>query len=407
MGSFLLFLLGVAAPLAVAVVVIWTEERRRSYLKMRFDRLAQDNRGLKLAMGQPTKAPPPQPELPAGSEAERKEILELANKLANGGMLLEWLRLGTRAPEEAAARLLGVNAHEAGQMQALVAEWSAPGIVAALDRLKERLAAITEMEMVWADPQDTGERDMAAMAERVMWVFEPEYVTGHGDVEVDGRLGAIARPSVAAALQGASKEGDPTLVIELKGPRVTVGGEQQLQAWNHVRDLMRAGSIRERDPVDVFVIGGAVDEYEGNPRIEGRHRNVRITSYDYGQLVARAKRLTFGLHDELKDVAPFLRQQREDIAEAQAAAAAALAAASDASSSHALVPVEAHAPHDTDDEPVRDADADGDVVRPVEYADEPGEQAVADETPVSGTLGPATGGAPRPGDTFRHKDAAQ
>jgi len=378
MGSFLLFLLGVAAPLAVAVVVMWSEERRRSFLQMRFDRLTQDNRGLKMAMG----SKPPQAEIPAQSEAERKEILELSTKLANGGILLEWLRLGTKAPEEAAARLLGVNAQEAGQMQAIVAEWSPAGVVAVLDRLKDRLTSISEMEMVWSDPHAAGERNVSAMAERALWVFEPEYVVNQGDYEVDGRLGAVARPSMSASLQNAShKEGDPTLVIELKGARVTVGGEHQMQAWNNVRDLMRAGTIRERDPVDVFVIGGSVDEYEGNPRMEGRYRNVRITSYDYGQLVARAKRLTFGLYDDLKDVAPFLREQREGIEHDQQVAAN--AAATEATSHHADDAADAV----DDDSHVREEDTSTDVVRDVEYADDPR---------------PEVDGA-----DVRHKDAAQ
>ena len=357
MGSFLLFIIGVAAPLAVALAVVWSEERRRMFLKMRFERLAQDNRGLKLAMGS---KPSVGDHLPVPSEAERREVNELTAKLAQGGILLEWLRLGTKAPEDAAARLLGVNAEEAGQLQAVVAEWGTSGVVTALDRLKDRLSSISEMEMVWADPHNMLDRELNGMAERALWVFEPEYVVGEGQFEVDARLGAIAKPSTSAALNGgAQKEGEPTLVVELKGARVTVGGEQQMQAWSNVRDLMRNGSIRERDPVDVFVIGGSVDEYEGNPRIEGRHRNVRITSYDYGQLIARAKRLTFGLYDDLKDSAPFIRQHREEISEAQQAAA-------NEAASEATAPV--HTPHDEGDH-VRDGEED--VVRDVEYADSP------------------------------------
>ena len=122
-------------------------------------------------------------------------------------------------------------------------------------------------------------------------------------------------PAFLQAQQG--KEGEPTLVVELKSARTTIGADQQLQAWNNVRELIRGGAIRERDPVDVYVVGGAVDELDGNPRVEGRYRNVRITSFDYGHLIARAKRLTFGLYDDLKDGAPFLRQHREDIAAAQ------------------------------------------------------------------------------------------
>lgn len=365
MGSFLLFIIGVAAPLAVAVAVMWTEEQRRSYLRMKFERLAQDNRGLKLAVGSAKSA---QAEVPAQSEAERKEIIDLSTKLAQGGILLEWLRLGTKAPEEAAARLLGVNAQEAGQLQAAVAEWGSNGIITVLDRLKERLSSISEMEMVWADPHNMLERDLNSMAERALWVFEPEYVVNAGDFDVDARLGAVARPSVSAGLHnGSSKEGDPTLVVELKGARVTVGGEQQMQAWNNVRDLMRNGTIRERDPVDVFVIGGSVDEYEGNPRLEGRHRNVRITSYDYGQLIARAKRLTFGLYDELKDTAPFIRHHRDEITEAQQAAV-------NAAASEAAAPEPAE-----EEELVRDSESENDSVRDVEYADD---ARPADEEPV-------------------------
>lgn len=368
MGSFILFILGVAAPLAVAVIVMWNEERRRSYVKMRFERLTQDNRGLKLAIGSAKGA-----ELPAQTDAERKEVQELASKLAQNGILLEWLRLGTRAPEEAAARLLGVNAQEASALQSAVAEWGTTGIIAVLDRMKERLASITEMEMVWADPHNQLDRDAGAMAERALWVFEPEYVVNSGDIDVDAKLGAVARPSTGASLHNASsREADPTLVLELKGARVTVGGEQQMHAWNNVRDLMRAGSIRERDPVDVFVIGGSVDEYEGNPRVEGRHRNVRITSYDYNQLIARAKRLTFGLHDDLKDSAPFLRQHREEILEAQQAAANAAAQEASAAAARAAES-DAQAEADrvaAEEDPVRDADGETDSVRDVEYADD-------------------------------------
>jgi hypothetical protein len=403
MGSLVLFLLGVAAPLAVAVTLMWQEERRRNYLKMRFERLDRDNRGLKLAMSEKLQqsavpAPPAAPAFPVGSDAEREEILELSTKLANAGMLVDWLRLGTRAPEEAVGRLLGLNAEEAQQMQEIIATWSVPGVVAALDRLKDRLATISEMEMLWADPHDTGERDAGAMAERALWVFEPEYVVGEGGYELDGRLGAVARPSVGAALQNANqKEADPTLVLAFKGPRVIVGGEQQLQAWNNVRDLMRGGSIRERDPVDVYVIGGSVDEYEGNPRIEGRHRNVRITSYDYGQLLTRAKRLTFGLHDELKDVAPFLKFQREHIAAAQA---------------EAVNEAAAEAAANVSDDPVRDADDGGDVVRDVEYAEDPRADTAATEEAAGDqvhgqTFTPRAASPIRGSAVVPRKDAAQ
>jgi hypothetical protein len=357
MGSLILFVLGVAAPLAAALAVMWLEERRRAYVRMHFERVSQDNRGLKLALSsKDAKA--------AGNAAaavsvpgnvDPKEVNRLVTQLAEAGILMEWLRLGVRSPAEVSAHLLGVSEQEADMLHQATAEWGAHGVAAALDRLKGRLAAVAEMEMIWADPHSHGERDAAAMLERTMWVFEPEYVVGEGRFAVDPHIGAVSKPAVGASLApGQNKDGEPTLVVELKNARVTVGAEQQLQAWNNVRELIRGGHVRERDPVEVFVVGGSVDELEANPRVEGRFRNVRITSYDYAHLIARAKRLTFGLYDELKDVSPFLRQHREAIATAEQDAADQAAAEASGVS--------------VKDDIVRPADQ-ADTVRHAEYAD--------------------------------------
>jgi len=356
MGSLILFVLGLAAPFAAAIALMWQEERRRSYLKMRFDRMAQDNRGLKLALNNTRQLNA------AGSAStggDRREVAQLLEQLEKDGILLDWLRLATRPPAEASARLLGVNEQQASALHQAIADWGSQGVVAALDQLKGRLAAVAEMEMVWADPHAHLERDSNAMLERTLWVFEPEYVMGEGRVALDPRYGAVAKPVMGAGLVPGPKEGEPALVVELKNARVTVGGDQQLQAWNNVRELIRGGAIRERDPVDVFVVGGAVDELDGNPRIEGRYRNVRITSYDYGQLIARAKRLTFGLYDQLKDAAPFLSQHREAISAAQQAAVE--QAASEASEP---------APAPEEEELRRGAD-ENDHIRHEEFADAP------------------------------------
>jgi len=163
MGSLILFVLGVAAPLAAALAVLWIDERRRSYIKIRFDRLAQDNRGLKLALGSRSGGVEP---LPATSDAERREVNNLAAQLAQNGILLQWLRLGTKSPAEAAAQLLGASARDAAHLQQAVTDWGAHGIVAALGQLRERLASVAEMEMVWADPHAHVERDSSLMLER-------------------------------------------------------------------------------------------------------------------------------------------------------------------------------------------------------------------------------------------------
>ena len=358
MGSLILFVLGVAAPLAAALAVMWLEERRRAYVRMHFERVSQDNRGLKLALSttrdvKAAGAAAAAVDVPAN--VDPKEVNRLVTKLAEAGILVEWLRLGLKTPAEVSAHLLGVSEHEAEMLHQATAEWGPHGIAAALDRLKGRLAAVAEMEMIWADPHSHGDRDASDMLERTMWVFEPEYVVAEGRFGVDPQIGAVSKPAVGASLTpGQNKDGDPTLVVELKNARVTVGAEQQLQAWNNVRELIRGGHVRERDPVEVFVVGGNVDELEANPRVEGRYRNVRITSYDYTQLIARAKRLTFGLYDELKDVSPFLRQHREAIAGAEQKAADQAAAEASGVS--------------VGDDIVRPAD-EADTVRHAEYAE--------------------------------------
>ncbi|MCE9521456.1 MAG: hypothetical protein K8S25_03375 [Alphaproteobacteria bacterium] len=374
MGSLILFVLGVAAPLTAALAVLWIDERRRAYIKLRFDRLTQDNRGLKLALGSRPSAEP----IPALTETDRREVNTLIGQLAQNGVLLEWLRLGTKPPAEAGAQLLGATPQSAALLQQAMADWGAPGIAAALDSLKERLASIAEMEMIWADPHANVEHDPSVMLGRAMWTFEPEFVVDESRYAVDPRFGAVAKSISGTGLfqsqQG--REGEPTLVVELKSARVTVGADQQLQAWNNVRELIRGGTIRERDPVDVYVVGGAVDELDGNPRVEGRYRNVRITSYDYGHLVARAKRLTFGLYDHLKDTAPFLRQHREEIASAQRAAA-------DQAASEASNPL------------TRPAEEAG-PLRHEEYSDEPRRGEYVEDEPVSSEPAPVTVAPPAP-----------
>ena len=289
MGSLLLFILGVAAPFAVALTMLWLEQGRRT----RLQNLRRSPGGLPATVRSSITSPAPAATI--ASEPARAAPLPIA----------------------------GLSARDAAIVKQAVDEWGAEGLVSALERLKGRLAAVAEMEMIWADPHSPLAQDQNEMLHRALWVFEPEYVVGEGRYDVDARYGAVAKPSVGGSLLPGHhiKEGDPVLVLELKNARATIGADQQQQAWANVRDLIRAGALKERDQVDVFVVGGSVDELDGNPRLEGRYRNVRITSFDYGQFVTRAKRLTFGLYDELKDSAPFLREHRGEIASAQRAAA--------------------------------------------------------------------------------------
>lgn len=341
MGSLFLFILGIAAPFAAAIAYMAIEQKRSASVRKFLDRAGQHNRGLKLALA--SKPEPQAAPAPAQKPDPRRQAVDQ-----------------------------------------IIEEWGIDGALTALDHLKERLAAIAEMEMIWADPHSTLGNHQNEMLERALWVFEPEYVVADGNVSIDQRFGAVAKPHIDTALNAGHKDGQPTLVVELKNARATIGGEQQMQAWGNVRELIRSGAVRERDPVDVYVVGGTIDEQEGNPRIEGRYRNVRITSYDYNQLIARAKRLTFGLYDELKESAPFLRQHRADITAAQQQAAE--QAANEAAA--------AAAPEE--DVP---ATEDPDLIRREDFADSPrrGEfDAAEPEPPAPAAPAPASTPLPRP-----------
>jgi hypothetical protein len=316
MGStagMILTVLGLTAPALVALAIIWDQERRRSFARMKFGRLAQDNRGLKLALN---KTPAGALPLTFSNEAEREEFLELAGSLAANGTLLDWLRLGTKPPLDAGARLLGVNERDAVALRQAVADWTAQGILAVLDRVKVRFTSIADMERVWT--ASVSDVHLRPVLDQAMWVFEPDIVVTENAQAVSSTA-TLARAVTDLSLDPsrAAQDSGGKLLVELRDVRATVGSEDQLQAWSDVRELMKAGAIRERDSVDVYVIGGSVDDLDGNPRIEGRNRNVRITSVDYTQMIGRAKRLTLGLYDGLQD-APFLRQYRADAEEAAA-----------------------------------------------------------------------------------------
>ncbi|NOT41344.1 MAG: hypothetical protein HOP13_12710, partial [Alphaproteobacteria bacterium] len=90
-------------------------------------------------------------------------------------------------------------------------------------------------------------------------------------------------------------------------------------------------------------------------------------SYDYGQFVTRAKRLTFGLYDELKDSAPFLRQHRAEIVAAQRVAAEQAAAEASVPVAQAM---EAAEPPPAEDNHIRHEDFQ-DSPRRGEYEEEP------------------------------------
>ena len=88
-----------------------------------------------------------------------------------------------RAPQRAVP---GLSERDTAILKQALDEWGADGLAAALDSLKGRLAAVAEMEMIWADPHSQLAQEQSEMLERALWVFEPEYVVSDGRFEIDG-----------------------------------------------------------------------------------------------------------------------------------------------------------------------------------------------------------------------------
>jgi hypothetical protein len=170
-AGLILTVLGLSAPALVALLLIWDQERRRAYARLKVGRLSQDNRGLKLALN---KTPAGALPLAFANEHERQEFLELAGTLAANGTLLDWLRLGTKPPLDAGARLLGVNERDAVALRQAVADWTAQGILAVLDKVKVRFTHIADMERVWS--ASANEVHLRPVLDQAMWIFEPDIV---------------------------------------------------------------------------------------------------------------------------------------------------------------------------------------------------------------------------------------
>ena len=302
----ILIVLGFAVPVLLVLALVWDQERRRSFARLKFGRLKQDNRGLKLALN---KTPGGLSPIASANEQERLGFPQLAGAQAENRTLFGKLRRGAKPPVvDAGVRLLGVSERDAIALRQAVADWTTEGILSVLERVKVRFTHIADMERVWS--ATAGEVDLRPVIDQAMWVFEPEIVVTESGQAVSPTA-TLARSTTDLSFDP-SRSGQDTggkILVEMRDVRATVGSEDQLQAWNDVRELMKAGAIRERDVVDVYVLGGSVDDLDGNPRIEGRNRNVRITSCDYGQIIGRAKRLTLGLYDDLQ-AAPFLQQYR-------------------------------------------------------------------------------------------------
>src|SRR6185503_21205991 len=129
-----------------------------------------------------------------------------------------------------------------------------------------RFTHIADMERVWT--ASVGDVHLRPVLDQAMWVFEPDIiVTETGQAVSSTATLARAVTDLSLDPSRSTQDSGGKLLVELRDVRATVGSEDQLEAWSNVRELMKAGAIRERDTVDVYVIGGSVDDLDGNPRI--------------------------------------------------------------------------------------------------------------------------------------------
>lgn len=273
------------------------------------------------------------------SQDERARRIAATKDLINDAQT--WLDYVRALPPEAASHLMqNVTPQDLVRLLELQHQWSTAGMESVLQKLAGRLADIADMERVWRDKKALEVRDVTPVVARNLWVFEPDFVIREDRHRVNASVRTVAnelyslevadtisqRPDIVARSRSQfslqpnhqwqdGEEG--TLLLELKNAGTEIGAAEQTQASSYIRQLVRAGALPDREPVDCYVIGGGVHDHEGGPRIEGWYHNVRITSLSYENLIERAKCLTLGIYDQVKDQAPFLAAARTAAPEAQ------------------------------------------------------------------------------------------
>jgi hypothetical protein len=266
------------------------------------------------------------------SPDERARRIAATREIVNDAQT--WLDYVRALPAPVAAHLMqNVAPHDLVRLLEIQHQWSTDGLQAVLQRLATRLTDIADMERVWRDKKALEVRDVTPVVARNLWIFEPDFVIDENRHRVNASVRTVAnelyaldvadtisqRPDIVARTRSQyslqpnhqwqdGEEG--TLLLELKNAGKEIGTAEQTQASSYIRQLVRAGALPDREPVDCYVIGGGVHDHEGGPRIEGWYHNVRITSLSYENLIARAKCLTLGIYDDVKNVAPFLTEAR-------------------------------------------------------------------------------------------------
>lgn len=272
------------------------------------------------------------------SSDERNRRIAAMKDLVNDAQT--WLDYVRSLPPEAASHLMqNVTPQDLVRLLALEAEWSTDAMEAALQTLHARLTNVAHMDVILRDERAQELQHITPIVERSLWMFEPDFVVGADRRRTNNSVRTVARelyqleasdglndtrPDLVArsrshlSLQPGHQwqdEDEGTLLLELKNAKSKIGTADQTQASGYIRQLVRAGALPEREPVDCYVIGGDVHDHDGGPRIEGWYHNIRITSLSYDQLIERAKCLTLGVYDRVKDVAPFVIDARRDAAE--------------------------------------------------------------------------------------------
>ncbi len=266
------------------------------------------------------------------SQDERaRRIAASKDILADAQTWLDYVR--SLSPEVASHLMQNVTPLDLERLLTLQHQWSIDGLESTLAKLGGRLTDIAEMERVWRDKKALEVRDVTPVVARSLWVFEPDFVVQPQRHRVNASVKTVAnelfgldvsdtisqRPDIVARSRSQlslqpnhqwqdGEEG--TLLLELKNANKEIGTADQTQASSYIRQLVRAGALPDREPVDCYVIGGGVHDHEGGPRIEGWYHNVRITSLSYENLIERAKCLTLGVYDDVKNIAPFLAAGR-------------------------------------------------------------------------------------------------
>lgn len=220
------------------------------------------------------------------------------------------------------------------KLNEILESWTVETAKLVLDELEDRLSLIAELESKMLDDTADELHDLQPIFDRGLWIFGPEFESIHFTsnktmasvisklMKLSNAKGSKRRPDYVVLPDGSvsfhslptydgnhEEDGVASLVIvELKKPSVALGTKEQNQCWDYVKELMEKGAIKDRTPVNCFLLGKTIQPREEKETTKGA---CVIRPMTFQTVIGRAKSRTLLLYNKVKN-APFLKDSDID-----------------------------------------------------------------------------------------------